>query len=388
MSLSIYDESWFKLLMLLPRRWATSSGIFKSDSKFSIKREGNDMRIRYLLLLVGLVLGVSGAGAFTISNSVTTSFGGTLSYSITGDGITGPFTINQADESNYAYLNVLGVNVKGVTTFTATTTADDGNGDRATSTLAAGKATGKPGYVVTQVQNLNTYAYVTPNLAWTGIYTDKIEACSINTGPATAVPGISPAAPVTGAYTRFNAPVNSQNSNLAWFTTNGAPGNGDFTAKQIYITSQAGGSYDNTQFSGRTYAMSNMEYGLFISSGPLKQWTLPQDATSKNYINDIRAGSLNPVVPMIPAVPVVEIAGGPFTFAINSPAINYADADLVYSNADLSATGSGVLSANGVAVWNGLPIIKTGSKPLPCNVFTYGYINVPQNIWKADSIFY
>ena len=121
------------------------------------------------------MLGVSGAGAFTISNSVTTSSGGTLSYSITGDGITGPFTINQADESNYAYLNVRGVNVKGVTTFTATTTADDGNGDRATSTLAAGKATGKPGYVVTQVQNLNTYAYVTPNLAWTGIYADKIE---------------------------------------------------------------------------------------------------------------------------------------------------------------------------------------------------------------------
>ena len=134
--------------------------------------------------------------------------------------------------------------------------------------------------------------------------------------------------------------------------------------------------------------MSDMEYGLFISTGPLKKWTMPQDATSKNYINDIRAGSLNPVVPMIPAVPVVEIAGGPFTFAINSPAINYADADLVYSNADISATGSGVLSANGVAVWNSLPIIKTGSKPLPCNIFTYGYINVPQDIWKADSIFY
>jgi len=375
------------------------------------------MSNRYLLLLVGLVLAVSSAAAFTTINpTTTTAFGGILSANIVGDGtLQAPlYTVDQVTGATDGHIFVKGINALGGTALTATTQAQTSGVapyDIACSVLKAGKDAGVVGDKILQIQNLNTYAYVTRNLAWTGIYADKIEASAIST---------------VGSYAQTRtaggsqATTGVQKTDLNWLGANPTvvTGTSDFTATQIWYTNEAGGSYDTTQFpvgshttwGGKgSYAMSNMNFGTFKSAGPnvaTDKWDTVQSAVATDKFaatNTLQAGSSTALLSPLPAYTNEFTAGG-LTFKVNTPGVNYADSDLVYSNTDLgivAGVGSGpTMQAVGTGYWNNYypksaftntqQVNSGGAKSLLSfnNVFTYGYENSFTDAQQANVIFY
>jgi hypothetical protein len=358
------------------------------------------MRVGILLLLAVLVLGTGGAlAAISISNTLTPSYG-TVDYTITSDGTkSGSYTVTENQGASNTLVKIESVNVYGASSFTGDISAETNYGDYADTSV---DFTGTGGDV--KVDNFNMYAYLTPNLAWTGQYTGAVKAEYIEFDGY--------------AYTRDDTSNSKgyQNSYLDDWDTHGYTcGDADFTASNVYTTDQAGGSYDPNEFDvgqsdyakswgGQgTYAMSNVEYGSFsigsTTRASSEYWELGDPYSTSTDFNDnyIEAdSSWNGYFQY-----------GPLTFSINTPAMNYADADIAYSNTDFGVKGfagsqydnedSGDYGAYAESYYyfphTTQDNIKTDVQedvPLPGinNIFAYGYVNVPQNIVKSDIIYY
>jgi hypothetical protein len=281
--------------------------------------------LKYLLLLVvALFLGLPGAMAFTdVTGSLDTSYGN-IDYSITGNGAqTQAATVDQSQSASNAHIFVEGFSAAGTTSddFNAWIEANTDAGDYAYSSLDADGAT--------LVDNLNLYGFITPNLAWTGIYVDEVKATYME---------------LYGDTYNKDEDEPYQETYLDWegtYTLSTA----DYYAKQVWMTNQAGGSADPGEFpvgqtngfNGEgTYAMSNMEYGTFGISGPNQAdgyWSL-----------DDEAWAYSPGTPdyLMAEVDYQYFRDGKLEFAVNTPAMNYADADVAYANTDLHVTGAGL----------------------------------------------
>jgi hypothetical protein len=357
------------------------------------------VRVGTLLILAVLALGMDGAlGAISITNTLSPGYG-TIDYSITSDGTQmDNYAINENQGYDSTQVKIEGVYVRDATSFTGDISATTYYGDHAdTSVDFSGSSDVK-------VDNFNIYGYLTPNLAWTGQYTEEVEAEHISFDG--------------NAYTRDDTPNSKgyQDSNLGpWKTEGSTAGSADFTASEVYTTNQAGGSYDPTEYNvgtqnawggEGTYAMSNVESGSFSIASTTR-------ASDEDWeINDPHAYSQDSQVAVTnhyieaSAGDVQRFEYGPLTFTVNTPAMNYADADIVYSDTDFGVSGYAGAEMDQQKTYaeryNYFPRTdlyledddKQDHKPLSTfdNVFSYGYVNVPQNILhsilKADVIFY
>jgi hypothetical protein len=285
--------------------------------------------MKYLLLLVvALFLGLPGAMAFTdVTGSLDTSYGD-IEYSITGDGVqTQAATVDQSQSASNAHIFVEGFSMVGSDgeDFDAWIEAETDAGDYAYSELYNYDGS------VTLVDNLNLYGYITPNLAWTGLYVDEVKGSGLDF--------------YAESYNKEDSIEPYQSTYLDWYTNHDSD-TPDYYAKQVWMTSQAGGSADPSQFpvgqtngfgGEGTYAMSNMEYGTFGIDGPESaddEWTLYQEAYSYDPYDDsyyLYATGADDQY----------FSYGKLSFKVNTPAMNYADADLAYSNTDFAVTGAG-----------------------------------------------
>ena len=346
------------------------------------------MRVGILIMLAVLAMGTNGAlAAISISNTLSPSYG-VIDYSIDSDCIkTGNYAITENQGASSTYVAVTGVNGYGGSYFDADMDVDTNYGDWAWTNADFD-------YNV-KVDNFNLYGYMTPNLAWAGQYTEYVKADSIDFE--------------TEASTRDEDydPIGYQETDVDWYTSGSTDTNADFSASQVYITSQAGGSYDSTEFNvgtenawggEGTYAMSNVEYGSFSIAATTRAdseyWDLcDQEAYAYDFDDDdiyVDAAEDN------------YFEYGPLTFTINTPAISYADADMVYANTDLGVTGHAGAEMDldyAEAEWDYYFPYSNRYKyddlyeeyiPLSSfdNVFIYGYINAPQDIFKLDLIYY
>jgi hypothetical protein len=350
------------------------------------------MRVGILLLLAVLFLGTGGAlAAISISNTLTPSYG-TIDYSITSDGTkTGSYTVTENQGASSTLVKVEGVNVYGASSFDADITAETNYDDFAETTFYA------TGSSDVKVDNFNLYGYLTPNLAWTGSYTGAAKADYMEWEET--------------AYTRDDT-SNDQGYQYAWNEVETDTGSSypDYSASQVYTTSQAGGSYDTTEWpvgqssyakswgGDGTYAMANIEYGSFsiasTSRASSEYWYFDDPYAESYDFND------NYIESWSGDYQYFEY--GPLTFTINTPAMNYADADIAYSNTDLGVKGYAGAEMDqeeaGAEWYDYFPHTDRYTEdyaeqeyiPLSTfqNVFSYGYVNVPQNIVKADVVFY
>jgi hypothetical protein len=282
--------------------------------------------MKYLLLLVvALFLGMPGAMAFTaVTGTLDTSYGD-IDYSITGDGAqTQAATVDQSQSASNAHIFVEGFSAAGTTSddFNAWIEANTDAGDYAYSSLDADGAT--------LVDNLNLYGFITPNLAWTGIYVDEVKATDMELYGDT-----------------YNKAEDEpyQETDMTWDTD--SVDTADYYAKQVWMTNQAGGSADPGEFpvgqtngfNGEgTYAMGTMEYGTFGISGPNQadgSWNMYGEAYA--YSPDTSSYYL------LAELEDQYFEEGKLEVAINTPAMNYADADVAYSNTDFhKVIGSGL----------------------------------------------
>jgi hypothetical protein len=353
------------------------------------------MRVRILLLLAVLAIGTNGTMALPVSiaNTLTANYG-TLGYSISTDGTqSGQWSVQEhlgTSDADPTYTYITGGDFKDATQFTGSITATTKAGDQATSGVTFGKGMDKS----TEVDDFNLYGYMTPNLAWTGTYTGTVTSNYISfIGNAYTRGSTSNSKGYQGSALGPWDTIDNNNNN----NNNNGNTNPDFTASQVYTTSQAGGSEDNIAFNvgtqnswgGKgTYAMSTMEYGSFgiaaTSRANKESWNIEKPHADSNFQGGIIVAASNTLT---------TIGGGPLTFIVNSVAMNYADADIEYSNTDLGVSGASCATMNNnmgtVAIANDYPGIansqhNSGQNNVPltsfANVFSYGYINVPQNI--------
>jgi hypothetical protein len=364
------------------------------------------LRVGILLLLAVMALGMGGAlAAISITNTLSPSYG-TIDYSIVSDGTkTGNYVITENQGDSNTLVKVEGVNVYGASSFIGSISAETNYGDYAdTSVDFSGSSDVK-------VDNFNLYGYLTPNLAWTGQYTGDVEADYIDFFGCASTNGIS--SEKGYQYTNFNYMTEGVFI-PAYVGTNDGP---DFTASQVYTTSQAGGSYDNTEYDvgtqntwggEGTYAMSNVESGSFginpSDRSANEYWNLYTEAFATDFQGNYIMTSDSPIQPGVASddgLFGVTFGEGPLTFTVNTPAMNYADADIVYSKMDFGVNGyaGSYTDQHAYAQWHYyFPYISQNSNknagqdniPLSSfeNVFTYGYINAPQNIVMADVIYY
>lgn len=149
--------------------------------------------------------------------------------------------------------------------------------------------------------------------------------------------------------------------------------------------------------------MTNVESGTFDLNGKpfsTNTWVLGQAtrSTSPNGAGSfIQAGdTLGPQI-------WTGAAGSKVSFKANSAAMNYADADVVYSNTDLGTTGAGafvgIMGENFNAVYSGYPPRTSQfiaqNKLVPAkqlttfnNVFSWGLVKNTDNTIEANAVFY
>jgi hypothetical protein len=264
-----------------------------------------------------------------VSGDLDTSYGD-ISYLITNDAgsmaQTQAATVDQSQSASNAHIFVEGFSAAGTTSddFNAWIEANTDAGDYAYSSLDADGAT--------LVDNLNLYGFITPNLAWTGIYVDEVKATDME---------------LYGETYNNDEGEPYQYTDMDW-DTNTYPtiDTADYYAKQVWMTNQAGGSADPGEFpvgqtngfNGEgTYAMGTMEYGTFGISGPNQgdgYWCIDDEAHA--YSPDSTSEYL------LAEVDCHDFRYGKLSFAINTPAMTYADADVAYTNTDFAVTGAGL----------------------------------------------
>jgi hypothetical protein len=344
--------------------------------------------------------------SISISNTLSPSYG-TIDYSVQSDGTkSGNYVITENQGASSTLVKVEGVNVYGANYFDGDIAADTNYGDHAETHV---EFTGSSDV---KVDNFNLYGYLTPNLAWTGQFTGSVKAEYIDFGYDSSS---SIGDGYDEAWTRdeTDGPQGYQSSTLYdGIYTYSPSADPDFTASNVYTTNQAGGSYDPTEFDvgqssyakswgGQgTYAMSNLEYGSFsiasTTRAPDEYWVIGDPYV---YSDDFQ-GSSNYIEAWSADDQYFEY--GPLTFTVNTPAMNYADADIAYSNTDFGVKGYAGAEMDqeeaGAEWYYYFPHTDRYTEdyaeqeyiPLSTfqNVFSYGYVNVPQNIVKADVVFY